>query len=120
MSLRDAAPFETALQYLLPSREQALLLAACLRDDDVAAHAWMGFVAEVEDPRSYFESDRTGLKAMLPFLEASLARNKIDAGKAFHTYARVALVREELRAKNPRLSYAKSFANARIQIEAAK
>jgi hypothetical protein len=99
LSVRDAAPFETALRYLLPSREQALLLAACLRDDDEAAHAWMGFVAEVDDPRSYFESDRTGLKGMLPFIEASLARNDIDAGKAFHTYARVALVREELRSR---------------------
>ena len=99
VALRDAAPFETALLYLLPPPEQALLLVACLRDGEVAARAWTDFVAAVDDPKSYFESDRTGLKAMLAFIEASLARNEIDAGKAFHTYARVALVREELRSR---------------------
>ncbi len=88
-----------ALERLLPSREQGLLLAACLREPDTAARAWDGFAAAVRDPKAYFEADRMGLKGLLPFVEASLTARGIDAGKAFHTYARVALVREELRSR---------------------
>jgi hypothetical protein len=98
-SRRAAAPYESALRQLLPSREQGLLLAACLGAGDAAARAWSGLVTEVRDVKTYFEANQTGLKGMLPFIEASLGGNGIDAGKTFHTYARVALVREELRSR---------------------
>lgn len=88
---------EVALQNLLPSREQTLLLVACLHGGDAASRAWTEFVDAVGDPKRFFESDQSGLKALLPYVETRLARNQIDAGKPFHTYARVALVREELR-----------------------
>jgi hypothetical protein len=97
---RDTAgPYEQALLRLLPTREQGLLLAACLRDGDAAARAWSDFVAEARDVKGYFETNQTGLKGLLPFIEASLAANGIDAGKAFQTYARVARVREDLRSQ---------------------
>ncbi|MGA2399051.1 MAG: nucleotidyltransferase family protein [Steroidobacteraceae bacterium] len=92
-------PYESALLRLMPSREQGLLLAACLRRGDAAARAWLGFVAEVRDVKVYFETNQTGLKGLLPFVEASLAANGIDGGKAFQTYARVARVREDLRSR---------------------
>lgn len=95
----NADAYESALMMLLPSHEQELLLAACLCERDVAARAWLDFVSAVQDPKTYFEADETGLKGMLPFIGASLAGNAIDAGKAFQTYARVALVREELRSR---------------------
>jgi hypothetical protein len=91
--------FARALRGLQPTREQTSLLTACLRDDGSSAHAWDDFVAAVGDPKLFFEADQRGLKALLPFVETRLAANGIDAGKAFHTYARVALVREELRSK---------------------
>jgi len=92
-------PHEAALEQLLPSLEQTLLLAACLRDGPAARNAWSEFVAIVGDAKSYFETNHTGLKGLLPFVESSLIANGIDAGRTFHTYARVALVREELRSR---------------------
>lgn len=94
-----AAAYELALQQLLPSRAHGLLLAACLLESGAAARAWAAFAAEVRDVKAYFERDQMGLKGLLPFIESSLNAKAIDAGKAFHTYARVALVREELRSK---------------------
>ena len=90
---------EAALATLLPPLKHELLLTACLREGREAANAWSEFVAAVGDAKNYFEGNNTGLKGLLPFVETSLAANNIDAGKAFHTYARVALVREELRGR---------------------
>jgi hypothetical protein len=94
-----SGPYEAALQQLLPPREQGLLLAACFREGHCAHSAWSEFVAIVGDAKSYFETNHTGLKGLLPFVESCLSAKGIDAGKAFHTYARVALVREELRSR---------------------
>ncbi len=94
-----AHAYAAALQNMAPTHAEASLLAACLRAPDVAAPAWKDFIAVVGDAKRYFESNRTGLKALLPFVESRLAANGIDAGKAFHTYARVASVREELRGR---------------------
>lgn len=94
-----AGPYESALKLLLPPPEHGLLLTACFSTGKAAAEAWSRFVADVGEARAYFETQRTGLKGLLPFVEVSLAGNGIDAGKAFHTYARVAVVREELRSK---------------------
>ena len=91
------SPLEAALSTILPPPEHALLLAACLREGHAAADSWSRFVAAVGDAKRYFEADATGLKGLLPFIESRFAANGVDAGKAFHTYARVALVREELR-----------------------
>jgi hypothetical protein len=91
---------ESALRsLLLPTRAEELLLAACVADGKRAADAWTSFERLVIDPKTYFERNYAGLKGLLPFVESRLAANGIDAGKAFHTYARVALVREELRGK---------------------
>src|SRR5579864_5000199 len=94
---RTNIPYESALRRLLPAGERALLLMACLREGAAAAQAWEDFVARVGDVTAYFEADETGLETLLPFVEASLARNRIDAGRAFHTYARAAMVREAQR-----------------------
>lgn len=97
---RDTAgPYESALLRLMPPHEQTLLLTACLAKGDAAARAWSEFAAEVGDVKTYFEANQTGLKGLLPFVEASLTAHGIDAGKAFQTYARVARVREDLRGR---------------------
>jgi len=88
---------EAALRTLLPSSTEEQLLTACIADGAKAIRAWSTFVALAGDPKTYFQTNETGLKGLLPFVESRLAANAIDAGKAFHTYARVALVREELR-----------------------
>jgi len=74
-------------------------LVACLAEQQPAAGAWLDYVAAVRDPKPIFEADQTGLKGLLPFVGSSLERNGIDSGKAYQTYARVALVREELRSR---------------------
>ena len=94
---RADGPYAAALRRALPTRDHELLLRACLCEPSIAQSAWTEFSARVGDAKLYFEADEGGLKGLLPFVEASLARNCIDAGKAFHTYARVAAVREELR-----------------------
>ena len=88
---------EAALQTLLPSATEEQLLTACIADGPKAIRAWSTFIALAGDAKAYFEKNYAGLKGLLPFVESRLAANAIDAGKAFHTYARVALVREELR-----------------------
>jgi len=88
---------EAALQTLLPSETEEQLLTACIADGPKAVRAWSTFIALAGDAKVYFERNDSGLKGLLPFVESRLAANAIDAGKAFHTYARVALVREELR-----------------------
>jgi len=95
----NALPYEAALLRNLPGRVEQLLLAACLGEGEGAARAWRDFAAAVGDPKGYFEADQSGLKGLLPLVGASLMRNRIDAGKVFQTYARVALVREELRGR---------------------
>lgn len=91
--------YEAALVELLPGRVQQQLLVACLSERDVAAPAWRDFAAAVGDAKAFFEADQSGLKGLLPFVAAQLMANSIDPGKEFSTYVRVALVREELRAK---------------------
>ena len=88
---------EAALQTLLPSKTEEHLLTACIAEGPRAIRAWSTFIASVGDAKGYFEKNQAGLKGLLPFVESRLTANGIDAGKAFHTYARVALVREELR-----------------------
>lgn len=95
----DVACHTAPLLNTLPTLPQGLLLTACLCEPEVAAPAWHAFTDAVGDAKRYFESDRTGLKGLLPFVESRLAANGIDAGKAFHTYARVASVREALRSR---------------------
>lgn len=91
--------YDLALRNTLPTHPQSLLLAACLREPPFASVAWRDFVAVVGDPKRFFELNGTGLKGLLPFVESRLAENGIDAGRSFHTYARVALVREALRSR---------------------
>ena len=96
----DAAlRYETAMRHLLPGRTQQQLLAACLWEGDAAASAWSDFASAVGEPKGYFEADQSGLKGLLPFVGSQLMANGIDPGREFQTYARVALVREELRSR---------------------
>jgi hypothetical protein len=95
----DACCRAAALQNTLPTPPQGLLLAACLCEQEVAVPAWRAFIDAVGDVKRYFESDRSGLKGLLPFVESRLAANGINSGKVFHTYARVASVREGLRSQ---------------------
>ncbi len=64
---------------------------------DSAQIAWNSFIGCVGDARQFFEADHSGLKSFLPFTEFSLSANRIKADPGFRTYARVALLREELR-----------------------
>ncbi|MEP7313400.1 MAG: nucleotidyltransferase family protein [Pseudomonadota bacterium] len=97
--MKSGEPFELAYRQLLPSHEQGLLLTACLHTGDAAGRAWSEFGAVAGDPKVYFETNRTGLKGLLPFVGASLAANGVGISKPFQTYVRVAMVREGLRSR---------------------
>ncbi len=91
--------YDAALQNTLPTHRESLLLKACLREPPIATAAWREFVGVVGDAKQFFELNGTGLKGMLPFVESRLTQNGINGGSSFHTYARVALVREALRSR---------------------
>ena|GEM_PF-2190604 len=95
MPNHSESPFGWEL--LLPDRSRTCLLQACLLKGDSAQQAWNAFIACAGDARRFFEADYRGLKSFLPFVEFALAANKVEADSAFRTYARVALLREELR-----------------------
>ena len=93
----ETSCYDIMLRNALPPRTHGLLLAACMCVPDTASEAWRDFVAAVGDPKRFFELNGTGLKGMLPLVESRLTELGIDAGRSFHTYARVASVREALR-----------------------
>lgn len=96
---RATSASELALAALLPPKADELLLKACVADGWQAAHSWAQFVRLAGGAKAFFEANNYGLKGLLPFVESHLTSNGVDAGKTFHTYARVALVREDLRRK---------------------
>jgi hypothetical protein len=83
----------------LPDETRTALLGACLLNPEPAAMAWARFEKLGGDARAYFERDVGGLKGLLPFVAHALDENGVAANSDFMTYARVALVREELRSK---------------------
>lgn len=93
----ETSCYDIMLRNALPPRPHSLLMAACLCVPHTASQAWRDFVAAVGDPKRFFELNGTGLKGMLPLVESRLTELGIDAGRSFHTYARVASVREALR-----------------------
>ena len=97
-SLRDHPVF-AALGNLLPERRETRLLQALLRPADSPQKLWDRWAEDVGNPKRFFENNRTGLKGLLPFVEHSLRKREIEAGKEFTTYTKVACLREELRTK---------------------
>jgi hypothetical protein len=95
----STSAFEAPFATLLPPRTDELLLQACVCNGWEASNAWSDFVRLSRGAKPFFENNKYGLKGLLPFVESRLEANGIDAGKTFHTYARVALVREELRCR---------------------
>jgi hypothetical protein len=108
--------YETAVRHMLPGRVEQQLLVACLGEGEAAARAWRGFADAVGDPKRRFEADQSGLKGLLPIVGSRLMVNGIDPGKAFQTYARVALVREELRSR----IYGEILCSALVALNAAE
>jgi Uncharacterised nucleotidyltransferase len=81
----------------LPPNEATALLRACLLEGERGTTSWKAFEGAVGDVRMYFERDTRGLKGLLPFIADSIERQRLEVHGTFRTYARVALVREELR-----------------------
>lgn len=94
---RDNSNLQELLSFLLPNREDTLLLRACLHTGHEGREAWKNWQAEVGDPKALFEQDTRGLKGLLPLVEFALRRNEVSAEKSLLTYLRTARVREELR-----------------------
>ena len=82
-----------------PDTVQTELLRACLLEADLANESWQRFVALCGDARTYFEQSRQGIKGLLPFVESRLAVQSMEVNPEFRTYARVSLVREQLRSQ---------------------
>jgi len=82
---------------VLPTDVETQLLQVCLLDPASARQAWARFSQSSGGVQAFFEDNTGGLKGLLPYLESRLNSQGVSADPAFHTYARVALVREELR-----------------------
>ncbi len=88
-----------ALRVILPNRERTELLRACLLSGAAGRRAWEAWCERTGDPRTTFEDDQTGLKGLLPLVQAALERNGVTDDRPMLTYARAARLREELRSK---------------------
>ncbi len=88
-----------ALRVILPNRERTELLRACLLSGAAGRRAWEAWCERTGDPRTTFEDDQTGLKGLLPLVQAALERNGITGDRPLLTYLRAARLREELRSK---------------------
>ena len=88
-----------AWKSVMPDGTATHLLRACLLKGQAAESAWQYFEQTSGGARAYFEDDYYGLKGLLAFIAFSLNAHGVQASPEFLTYARVALVREELRSK---------------------
>ncbi len=88
-----------ALRVILPGEERTALLRACLLSGEAGRRAWETWRERTGDARKTFEDDDTGLKGLLPLVQAALERNGITGDKPLLTYLRAARLREELRSK---------------------
>jgi len=98
MGTDPADPWTALLAGIVPEERAVGLLQAMLWDGAAARAQWSAWTAAVGDPRGFFERDYVGRKGLLAFLGHRLSENGVDAHD-FATYARVALVREELRSR---------------------
>jgi len=88
-----------ALRAILPSEDRTALLRACLLSGEAGRRAWEAWLEWRGDAKKTFEDDDTGLKGLLPLVQAALERNGITGDKPLLTYLRAARLREELRSK---------------------
>ena len=88
-----------ALRVILPGRERTALLRACLLSGEAGRSAWEAWQERTGDAKKTFEDDNTGLKGLLPLVQAALERNGVTGDRPMLTYARAARLREELRSK---------------------
>ena len=88
-----------ALRVILPGEEPTALLRACLLSGEAGRRAWEAWRERTNDAKKIFEDDDTGLKGLLPLVQAALERNGITGDKPLLTYLRAARLREELRSK---------------------
>ncbi len=88
-----------ALRVILPGEERTLLQRACLLSGEAGRQAWEAWRERTGDAKKTFEDDHTGLKGLLPLVQAALERNGITGDKPLRTYLRAARLREELRSE---------------------
>ena len=88
-----------ALRVILPGEERTALLRACLLSGAAGRSAWEAWRERTGDAKKTFEDDHTGLKGLLPLVQAALDRNGVTGDRPMLTYARAARLREELRSK---------------------
>ena len=94
----SSKPLVNFLESLKPSRLDTRLLQASLWERPQADLAWQQWLAEVGQPKAFFQNNSQGKKGLLPFLgyRSGLAMG-FDVDSDFATYLRVAQVREDLR-----------------------
>jgi hypothetical protein len=84
---------------IVPRNPDVGLLRSVLWDGPSAQTEWSAWTKTVGDPKAYFQSEFSGRKGLLAFVSQRISANRIDVGDEFSTYARVARVREHLRAR---------------------
>lgn len=91
-------PFLTdSLSVILPTREETLLLRACLLPDEAGRAAWRKWQEQLGDPIQVLRADGQTLKRWLPLLQHSLHSNRVAAARPFQTLLRAAYLKEQLR-----------------------
>jgi hypothetical protein len=88
-----------ALSVILPTREETLLLRACLHSDESARQAWEEWQRHVNDLGNGFLGDNGSVKKVRLLVFNALRRYGLEVDKESQTYLRSAYLREELRSK---------------------
>src|SRR5438105_886512 len=94
-----APPLGDALEALLPTPGQTLLLRACLQRGPLGHAAWRAWSSAEGGLAVALAGDADPLKGLLPLLYWQLQRNSGQLGPADATVLRSAHLREELRAR---------------------
>jgi hypothetical protein len=85
------------LSVVLPTREETLLLRACLWPGDPGRRAWEEWRRCVGNPIELLRDGNERLKALLPLIHFALQRNGVSVEEALKTCLYMSSLREELR-----------------------
>lgn len=93
------AALSDALSVILPTREETLLLRACLYSGDAARQAWKEWRSRTNGgANDYLVTDQS-VKAILPLIFNALRCHGLELDKESTTFLRSAYLKEELRNK---------------------
>lgn len=92
-------PLSDALSVIMPTREETLLLRACLLSADSAREAWREWRRYTSEIPNGYIGKNMAVKNLRPLVFDTLRRHGLELDKESQTFLRSAYLKEELRSK---------------------